>query len=114
MSGRAKASPTTWVMSTFSRSMVRHTSAASSRVVSCWMTTVLPPVKAVKMDHCAAPCIIGGRGRYLPPPPFEASTIASTDANTSLCPKPRPPIAATKMSCWRHSTPLGMPVVPPV
>ena len=29
-------------------------------------------------------------------------------------PKPPPPNAAKKMSSWRHITPFGVPVVPPV
>ncbi len=37
-----------------------------------------------------------------------ASSIVSTVVSSL------PPMAATKMSAWRQSTPFGAPVVPPV
>ena len=57
----------------------------------------------------------GGAGRTFAPPLFlAASTISSRDAFSVPVDRSRPPIEPMKMSAWRHSTPLGMPVVPPV
>ena len=75
---------------------------------------VLPPVKALKAIQWAAPCMNGAAGISLAPPLRGVSTISSRSAHSSPVPSWRPPRAAGKMSPWRHSTPLGMPVVPPV
>ena len=77
MSGRAKASPTTCMVSTFSASTARHTEAGSRRRVSSGMTTVPPPVKQVNVDHWAAPCMRGGVAITLSPPRPAFSTISS-------------------------------------
>ena len=44
----------------------------------------------------------------------EAEAIARIDAHPWPVAWFRPPIDDRKMSAWRHSTPLGMPVVPDV
>ena len=42
------------------------------------------------------------------------SASSSCEASGWSLPHGRPPIEDRKMSFWRHSTPLGMPVVPEV
>ncbi len=42
------------------------------------------------------------------------ATISSSEPAGSPVMRFRPPNDVMKMSCWRHSTPFGIPVVPPV
>src|SRR5262245_63796074 len=63
------------------------------------------PANAV---HCAAACMSGGAANHVPPPAADLAARLSLDAPSA------PPIAETKRSAWRHSTPFGVPVVPPV
>ena len=108
------ASPTICRLRTPSRSTVLHVSTGSTWVGSVGKVMVLPPVKALKAAHWAAPCISGATDIMATASLRDASTMSSIEANALGWPKGRPPMAPMKMSCWRHSTPLGMPVVPPV
>ena len=79
-------------------------------------TTDWPVVSAVMTPHCAAPWISGGSIMILMPglaAARSAIVVVGLD-DARRCTRFRPPKDVTKMSCWRHSTPLGMPVVPPV
>ena len=114
-SGRAKASPTIDSVTTFSRPIVRHTSAGSRERGSSWMQTVPPWCRMMNEAQWAAPCMNGGAGsvrRFSPA--VRAFATSSSTLPTAAPPIRRPPIAPKKMSSCRQSTPLGMPVVPPV
>ena len=113
-SGRPNASPTISTALTPSDATVSSRSSTSRWSVTDGSTIVLPLVKKLNATQCAAPCMNGGPGRSLEPPDGAVSAICSYDAHSCWSPWRRPPMAATKMSAWRHMTPLGMPVVPPV
>ena len=110
------ASPTTVRVVQRSVSIVRHASAGSKRLVSGGRTMACPLLRAMKATHWAAPCISGGMTRNLRGSGNAAAWAArSSYVSTFSCVRMfRPPIADRKMSCWRQSTPFGMPVVPPV
>ncbi|SHW70040.1 Uncharacterised protein [Mycobacteroides abscessus subsp. abscessus] len=113
--GRAMASPTTVAIAIFSRAMVSTISLALKPSTSLANTMVWPLLMPVITPHCAAPCISGGRIIIRISPAAEArSTISWADCAGSPVIALRPPNEAMKMSCWRHRTPLGIPVVPPV
>ena len=79
------------------------------------MISVEPALSIMKPAHCAAPCMSGGRVIRRKPALLRAfSAISSVEVTSIQVPTSLPPMAFMKMSCWRHSTPLGMPVVPPV
>ena len=99
---------------TRSRLASAHTSAGSKWVVVGAMTNGLPPHRLMNAAHCAAPCISGATVIDPGPSGRDRSTISSRLVTISLVPKVRPPIVFMKMSCWRHNTALGIPVVPPV
>src|SRR5665213_1662751 len=113
-SGRAMASPTTTRALARSASTSRQT-AAGSKAPPGVVTTVPPPKSVEKANQCPAACMNGGTASAVIPGRSTRSANSSgrvmwlPDANGSP-----PPMAAKKMSSWRHSTPLGMPVVPPV
>ncbi len=50
----------------------------------------------------------------VPPVWVTRSARSSGEVGRSASPIAEPSMAAKKMSSWRHITPLGMPVVPPV
>ena len=105
-SGRAKASPTMSSDVARSRSTVSSTSWGSRRAGSSWMTTVPPVVQHDRAFQWAAPCMNGGAGR--------ARRVERRAPSTSCSVVWSIPRHAARKSAWRHSTPLGMPVVPPV
>ena len=74
-----------------------------------------PPKKVEKASQWALACMNGGTGRATMPKSRrrEGSSPGSVMALPIWSGSP-PPMAAKKMSSWRHSTPLGAPVVPPV
>ena len=63
--------------------------------------------------QCAVPCMNGHAGRQRVRPAIALSLIASGRSIAAPAKSP-PPKAPKKMSSWRHMTPFGMPVVPPV
>ena len=74
-------------------------------------------VTMLKAAHCAAPCMNGGIIRIDIAPADRAGLLGELvvgRGEACSLPQGRPPIDDRKMSCWRHSTPFGMPVVPPV
>ena len=114
-SGRAKESPTNSNTLASSRAIRSTTDGASKRSTTSGTITVPPLEKLVKAAQCAAPCMKGGAGTVLTGlAVVAAATRASIDSHSSGLPKGRPPSDAAWMSAWRHMTPLGMPVVPPV
>ncbi len=111
--GLAKASPTMATVFTLSRSMVSRSSTGSKRrFVS--VTTHPPTVMAAMAVNPPVPCMSGQAGRCSGPGPddglahpVEATVLGHAEEvarHSSLA----------KRSSWRHMTPLGMPVVPPV
>jgi hypothetical protein len=112
-SGRAMASPVIITELAFSASTRRHTSWGSNWL----MSTTLFPTKLWPMTaHWVAPCISGAMGRKVIANPFfrpratrSSGACARSPDRTSM-----PPPRANSTSAWRHSTPLGRPVVPPV
>ena len=113
-SGRAIASPVTPIMLTRCFSTSRHISSASNLST---ITAVLPSQVTRKIENWPAPCMSGGIGRLTSPPAATASifSLASCgDVTRSLVSASMPPPSAKYTSSWRHITPLGMPVVPPV
>jgi hypothetical protein len=99
-----------------SRSTVRQTSTGSSRRVLVWNTRHCPPFRPMKLAHWAAPCMSGGSGIIRSGNATSAAFLATSsyELTASHVRMLRPPMHDMNTSCWRHSTPLGMPVVPPV
>ena len=77
---------------------------------------VSPWIRPRIVDTWPAPCISGAAGSITPGPALSAarSRSASGRSTFSLLYASMPPHSAKKMSSWRHITPFGMPVVPPV
>ena len=69
--------------------------------------TVPPRFHVRKLIQWPAPCMNGGASRAFNPPSAAATTPSSVSAS-------EPPKHSTLASPLRHSTPFGMPVVPPV
>ena len=63
--------------------------------------------------QCAVPCMNGQAGTQRVRDSRQRSAISS-GAVIGAPPPPAPPIAPKNRSTWRHITPFGMPVVPPV
>ena len=79
------------------------------------VTTVPPPKRVEKASQCPAACMKGGMASAVTP--GRSTRSASSSGREMWLPEANgspPPMAAKKMSSWRHRTPLGMPVVPPV
>lgn len=112
MSGRSIASPTSDMLVTFSFSTVRRTSSGTNLR---WMTTRWPKLKPMNAVSVEVPCISGGVGKKVMPSPPAATRSASSSGRATGSPVGAPPPSPEKnRSSWRHITPLGMPVVPPV
>lgn len=111
-SGRSMASPTSDTQVTRSRSTVRSTS--SGTYLRC-RTTFWPKWKAMNAVRVEVPCISGGVGKNTRPSSPAATRSASSCGRRTGSPVGAPPpIPEKNRSSWRHITPLGMPVVPPV
>ncbi len=109
------ASPTRAVDTTRSSPMMRRSRSASKQF-SVYSTVVPAIMNAFHMAHWALPCMSGATtsmgmraASSVPMRPASSTAVA-----IGAAPQPPPPMAAKKMSSWRHMTPLGMPVVPPV
>ena len=105
-SGRANASPTMRSDEHRSRSTVSSRSSGSRCAGWSCTTTVPPASHALIAFQWAAPCMNGGAARAR-----RSEVAARATSWSSDCVTPR---HATRKSACRHSTPLGMPVVPPV
>jgi hypothetical protein len=68
----------------------------------------------MKLASCAAPWISGAAGIIVTTPPAAARSGTSSGVAAGRAVGKPPPMPAKKRSSWRHITPLGMPVVPPV
>ena len=114
ISGRAMASPTTVMTFVFVRAAICSTSTGSNDP-GRGITTVPPPKSAMNAAQCALTCMRGGVTSCTAPNSGMRLTIWSgAEIGPSKVVGSPPPIDAKKMSSWRHITPLGMPVVPPV
>ena len=110
MSGTAIASPVMNIIWTFSRStisQVRTGSNLGSRMVT-W-----PAKRCMSSDAWAPPCISGLSGRVMSPSPAACLDWSYSSSGTPVM-KSMPPPSTRQKSSWRHITPLGKPVVPPV
>ena len=103
------------IMCTPSAATVRQTAWGSSEP---GRRTTLPPANSQdRLVHCPAACMRGATGRKTAADPSGAmrSTMPS---GVVMAPSRRagspPPMQEWKASSWRQTTPLGMPVVPPV
>ena len=108
------ASPTTTTALARSASTRRH-AAIGSNPPSGMVTIVPPPKNVENASQCPAACMKGGMARAVTP--GRSTRSASSSARVMWSPEANgspPPMAAKKMSSCRHTTPLGMPVVPPV
>ena len=121
--GWAKASPTMAMLLARRRSTSLQSSTASNLREGRLM--MLPPVLSTpKLLNWAVPCISGqaataapGGGRGMSPAlPVRTRSPASAGVSSGGMPtRALPPAPSTwNRSSWRHITPLGMPVVPPV
>lgn len=111
--GRANASPTSGIRVARSRSAVAIRSAASRPSTRSGNTTQAPAHQPPSADQVPAPCMSGG------PTSTRASlrTARSTASPRSVSGLPsrrRRPSGPSIRSPMRHSTPFGIPVVPPV
>ncbi len=113
MSGLPMASPVIMTMFTFSCSMIPHTSWGSN----LGTRQMRLPTKLWPMTpHWVAPCMRGAMGRKVSAPPaaWPFSTICWGRSMRTPVSASRPPPRAKNTLRWGHTTPLGMPVVPPV
>jgi hypothetical protein len=111
--GRAMASPVIMTMLTPSSSTSSQVRTGSNLA----MRTMRAPRNAPPMTpHCVAPCMRGAMGMLVAAPPaaLACSTRSMGVVTRSLVTGSMPPPSAKKTSSWRHTTPLGIPVVPPV
>ena len=106
------ASPVIMIMLTFSSPTSSHTRSGTKRATSTALLPVkLPPITL----HCVAPCMSGAMGRLVVGPDCNPrSTSPPGEVMRSPVTGLSPPPRAKSTSSCRHTTPLGMPVVPPV
>ena len=97
---------------TLSASTVSRSSTASKwRLVS--VTTHPPTVMAAMAVNPPVPCMRGQAGRCRGPGPTMVLRTPSVPPSSGTR-KRFPALSLAKRSSWRHITPLGIPVVPPV
>ncbi len=111
MSGRAIASPVRKTSWTPFRSMICQTrwgSNLGSRMVR-W-----PAKRCISIAAWAPPCIKGLSGKVTIGSPSAAWRDWSYSSSRSPVMKSIPPPRTRQKSSWRHITPFGKPVVPPV
>ena len=98
-------------------STVRNSSATSKCRLSS-ETTVPPVVMAMNAENCPVPCISGQATTITTGAGASGSSRSATSATDSAGGVPSsglPPLPNTlNRSSWRHITPFGIPVVPPV
>ena len=111
--GRATASPVMITELMPWASTRSHTPSASNLDTS---TIVEPMNHWLSMAICAAPCMSGGITPKISGVSDAAaiSALVNSEETRSLVSASMPWPRAKKMSSWRHITPLGIPVVPPV
>jgi hypothetical protein len=115
--GVEKASPTITMALASSRSASSQSSTALNRRDG--RKAAVPPwLKQISDENCPVPCISGQAindvGRMWSGP-WMRSMSSSSEAAGGIPRSALPPAPITlKRSSWRHMTPLGMPVVPPV
>ena len=114
--GAANAWPTITIELAFVRATSRHSSSAVKRRDGS--VTIVPPIPMVMNDeNWPVPCISGHAGSMTSGGRSGSirDASSSTDVAGSMPTRALPPAPSTlKRSSWRHITPLGMPVVPPV
>jgi hypothetical protein len=94
-------------------SIAFHTSSASNFGIS---TNVLPLNRLPNVPHCAAPCMSGAITMPRPSSVDAAAALLNVRSSAYFSPvsKEIPPPRTRMTSSCRHTTPLGIPVVPPV
>ena len=112
MSGIAIASPTRLIVLICSFS----TSSSAPWPVYRSMSTIrYPDQNPMNVPSSAAPCISGGAQNMVSWNPSGSIRAASSSGEVTGVPTGLPPpMPAKNRSSWRHMTPLGIPVVPPV
>ena len=112
--GLAKASPTMIRPLTFSRWTVSSSSTGSNcREVR--VTTRPPSLRHSMAVKPPVPCMSGHAGRRVIPGPLLASSARTSSGPPSSGYRRNPALLSrAKRSSWRHMTPFGIPVVPPV
>jgi len=110
--GRPIASPVIMIPLIRSSPTSCHTRLGSKRA----RRTILLPWNAPPITpHWVAPCINGAMGSIVPGwRSWARATSASGRSTRVLVVGSIPPPRAKKTSSWRHTTPFGIPVVPPV
>ena len=110
--GLANASPTIDIEFTRSRSMV-SSSSTGSKWRPCTVTTEPPSIRQFMALNAPVPCMSGAAGTFTGP---GLGTRAASAAGSGSSGSGRLALASIIMmtSSWRHMTPFGMPVVPPV
>ena len=110
--GLANASPTMEMLLTLSRWIVSSSSTGSK-----WRPCMVMTAPASTRFHIAlkapVPCISGAAGR-LRGPGLAMRSSNSAQPGTAGSGRFEGASRLPTMSSWRHITPLGMPVVPPV
>jgi hypothetical protein len=111
--GRPIASPVTIITFTRSRSMSSQIFAASKER-SQNSTTLFPTKEPDIVAHCDAPCMRGAIARLVIGGFFVLALRSSGRSCGVAVTWSMPPPSVKITSCCRHTTPFGMPVVPPV
>ena len=110
--GFANASPTIAIVFTLSRSTVSRSSVASNRRDSS--VTTEPPTASMLIElNAPVPCMRGQAGRWTGPGPFTVFLTPSRPSSSGTR-MMLPLFNLANRSSWRHMTPFGTPVVPPV
>jgi hypothetical protein len=105
------ASPTNVIVFTRSRATASQTPSGSKRGMS---TMRSPQKNPMNTPSCAAPWISGGTGNCTTTARVFAFSASSSGLSIGTPAGFPPPIPVKNRSSWRHTTPFGMPVVPPV
>jgi hypothetical protein len=112
--GLAKTSPTMTRTLAFSRT-TRSNSSSARNDGDSRSAMDPPPMSPPKEVSAPVPCMSGHAGQLTAPAPWArmamrtSSSVPSFGRGFGL-----PPFSSPNRSSWRHMTPFGMPVVPPV
>ncbi len=112
MTGRPTASPITVIMWAPSASTVSHTSSGSSGPRG--RIDFPPAMQSMSVTHDPAACMNGASSMALKASTMRSGSWASSVIGPVMRVGSPPPRQAKNASSWRHTTPLGRPVVPPV
>ena len=110
--GLANASPTIEIDLTCSRWQV-SSSSTTSKLRPDKVTTEPARARFHMALNAPVPCINGAAGRLTGPGPTRRSARAAADGSAGSG-RREPESRLPTTSSWRHITPFGVPVVPPV